>query len=176
MMSLKDTWLGKLLKNDPLFGKALVVVLIIYAFAHLVIEIYPFYTFGMFSVPESVHSRYPVIEVYFSGQKEDFGDLDYRRYIYLNNTLVAYDRIMETGQHPEAKVISKYLDFSGLSGTPIASLFLNPHRYDRSVLSSKIKKWLQEFFENEGDVTIVRSTYSFDGDMPRLIDQKTMTE
>jgi hypothetical protein len=87
-------------------------VIIFYAFLHIAqIELFPFYHFAMYSQRIDAKENYGVYEIRSGGKIIEIQDFNYRKYVYLNNTLNAFAAMQENqGCHPASELISKYLD------------------------------------------------------------------
>lgn len=173
------TYLHKLLKEDPLFGKVVIGILILYTFIHIFrLEIYPFYMFAMFSKQEEPREYYEAYKVYDDEGQIDLSALNYRNYTYLMNTISQYDGIMQNEMvHPETVVIDKFVNRLSLDQTSIGNQLKAPFTSSRQELDQKMERWLSRFFTNKNEsFSIEKETYRWTNDQPQFIKKSTLYE
>lgn len=145
-------------------------ILIFYAFLHVVkLEFYPLYTFGMYSETYGPTNEFKIIEIILDGQVLDYNSLNYRKYTYLNNTLKAYDKIIESNSNlaPQADIINKHIEMLPFLTENI--FLLKPYKYED--LELNMKAWIKSMFPSAQSIRINKKIYELHGVKPHLMDE-----
>lgn len=152
------------------------VLVLFYAMLHVAkIEVFPFYHFGMYSLPKPYKEMpYTSYQVFVDNQAHSFKQTDYRKYTYLKNTLEKYDVIKSNTLHdPNQGIVKKYLHVLGIHSLDqkINSTYHYPN------LEQQLKGWLVKYLDVNSDqsISIIKSTYKLDHRNQVIpIDQETI--
>jgi len=150
-------------------------IIFFYAILHLAkLEFYPFYTFGMYSEAYGPTDQFEIIEIIIDGQVIDYKSLNYRKYTYLNNTLKAYTKIIDSGIDlaPQANIIKKHLEL--LAFNRDYNLLLRPYQYED--LESKMKAWLYSIYPSAQSIKLNRKLYELKGIETQLINEQIILQ
>ncbi|NNE26780.1 MAG: hypothetical protein HKN09_08045 [Saprospiraceae bacterium] len=134
-----------------------IIISIFYALLHIIqLEVFPFYHFGMYSEQREIPQSFNVYEIKLDNQVLNYKTLNYRRYVYITNTIKAYDALISSDNtNPSAKIISKYF---GLLPLPSLEAYLmKPHRYTDP--EAQMRRWLKSIFPGIEHFQVVRKNY-----------------
>lgn len=153
---------------------AIAFVLGLYLFLHLIqLEVFPFYLFAMYSDIENPKTEFVDYRIMKDGEEIEYKDWSYRRYIYLRNTLQAYDNIISNdNKNPQADIISKYLDRLYLTG--FGDAMEEKHKYINA--EQEMKSWLLDFLGYASNYRVYKDQYQWVEDQPALINSVVIVE
>lgn len=157
-------YIRRLWKEDRIAAIFLVAILLFYLLLHLVkLEIFPFYLFPMYSLPKEPGKEqvvYSIKDKY--GEELDFSSMVYRRFVYIQNTLNAYNEVLESEhQRPNVIVVEKFVQHLGIQDNHIGKGLLDQYTVDR--VDQKMQTWLSSVLDKEGPFQIDKCLYQWEG-------------
>ena len=174
-MSLKNIWektfLGRLLDTDPIMGRVLTGILLLYVCIHVFkLEMYPFYMFAMFSKKETPREIYHTYNFYNKHQKIKLDHWDFRKYTVFMNTVGQYDDILTNDMtHPESKVIDKFVTKLRLDNTSVERGLKKSFLFSQEMLEPKFGEWVSNKLKiDPQDLRIEREIYYWTKPTPSL--------
>ena len=149
----------------------LIPVLSFYAFLHIAqIEVFPFYHFAMYSQKMWGKHNFVIYEIQQNDRTLDLSQLNYRRYIYLTNTLKAFEAMQSNeGCHPSSDIITKYYTLLGLEDL---SYKMRNIDYCSDQLEDQMQAWLRRFFETDKQISVYKLIYQWPKDGQPVLDKK----
>ena len=136
------------------------IILVFYAFLHLAqLEVFPFYHFAMYSQRIMPDESFTIYEIKSGDQVINIKDFNYRRYVYLTNTLKAYESMINNGNcNPSSEIIHKYYDILGLKST---SRNMTEKDYCCEDIQVKMKIWLQNYLKTSHNLAVYKKQYNW---------------
>ncbi len=113
----------------------------------------------MYSEDRDVKTEYVSYELLLDGETFDFKQINYRQYIYLNNTFISYDAIYSSKEsvNPESEIISKYYNLIGLNH--LAQTMITDYRHQN--VQQQMTDWLRRFIKTDRDIQLIRKKYEW---------------
>lgn len=141
----------KVWEKDRKVAIVMAAILSLYLLLHLVkLEVFPLYLFPMYSLPKEAGKEQVVYTVKNKfGEEVDFSSMVYRRFVYIHNTLKAYDEVLESpNQRPDVTVPEKFVQRIGLEDHLIGKRLLD--QYTVEDIDQKMQLWLSKVLEDNG--------------------------
>ena len=158
-MYIRRVW-----KKDRVAAIILVAMLSFYLLLHLVkLEIFPFYLFPMYSLPKEPGQEQVVYSIKDKYGKElDLSSMVYRRFVYIHNTLKAYDEVLESEhQRPNVIVVEKFVQRLAMQDNYLGKGLLDQYTVDK--VDQKMQAWLSSVLDTEGPFQIDKCLYQWEG-------------
>ena len=158
-MYIRRVW-----KKDRIAAIILVAMLSFYLLLHLVkLEIFPFYLFPMYSLPKEPGQEQVVYSIKDKYGKElDLSSMVYRRFVYIHNTLKAYDEVLESEhQRPNVIVVEKFVQRLAMQDNYLGKGLLDQYTVDK--VDQKMQAWLSSVLDTEGPFQIDKCFYHWEG-------------
>jgi hypothetical protein len=157
-MFIREVWM-----KDRKAAIVLVALLSIYMLLHIIkLEVFPLYLFPMYSLPKETGQLQYVYKVKnTNGEEVDFSSIAYRRFVYIHNTLKAYDEVLQSpNQRPNVIVIDKFVQRLGIREKVLGKALLN--LYSVQGVDEKMQGWLSRVLEEDGPFQIDKCTYKWE--------------